>query len=241
MFIGAGVLSAGQASAQATRLYDVNFEGPTFVPGQVIPASLSGLVRTAPSSILTTPITSNTFGPMPGKVAELSPPANVTAEYIGFDVFATHPAYRMKFDLCITTPGTAAGGGFTLFADVPTIRPIRWVSDGRITGLRSVGGSGLQIGTWNLNQVYAVDTLWDLQQQSMTLWIDGQQIVTEPFSATQIVSFRLATGNNPSFPGSPTVAGVDNIVIEGLVPAPTSAACLGVLGCWMGVRRQRRN
>lgn len=232
----AGISSV--ASAQSL-LYDVTFSQSQFVPGQIVPTASGSVPRETPSRILTTPVVSNTFGPLPGNVALLSPPANITAEYIAFDIVSQFPAYRVSFDLAISVPGTDAGGGFTLFADVPTIRPFRWLSNGTITGLVASGGTGAQIGSWNLNQAYAIDTIWNLQTQSASLFIDGQHIVTQPFSASQVSAFRLSTGTNPSFPGLPTVAGVDNIRIEGLIPAPSSALCVMVPSMLFAVKRRR--
>lgn len=209
------------ASAQDTLLYDVDFSSPLHTVGQVPTEGFGAAPRRTPTAHLGSPRVRSSVGLLTNQPCELTPVG--TAENVHYQItgptgFAEYPAYRVKFDLVIVEGGRPFGGGFVLIADVPTVRTIWWRWDGTIQGF----GAG---PTWTEGELQRVETLWDVEANTCSMWINGAFIGTNVFEANSIQKFRTASGTNSNQPGPETVAAFDNLKIWG-VPAPSTAIVL---------------
>ncbi len=236
--IGAAALLSSAASAQVL-LYDVDFGSPLHTVGSAPTVSLGAAPRRGPSAVTngftSLPRVVSSLGPLTNQPVELQPLATITAENCRFDVteadgFPTSYArYEMEFDLVIMNGGRVAGGGFTLFADVPTVRSVWWRWDGTISG---------STATWNVGELQHVFATYDLNTQRYDVFVNGTQIITgAALNATAIRAFRLSVGNNTNQQGDVTLAGVDNVRIWG-VPAPGMVSVIG-MGAVAALRRRR--
>jgi len=155
----------------------------------------------------------------------------VNSPYLGISHRRFHVGFDIYLKELIGTPNH-----FSVFLDTPTAKALRFEGNGDVV-VQNHGYTTLS--QYAELQSMHVDMVLDLDQQRLSIAIDGQQVYSAASDSEKLQSVRFSLGATSSgIVDHAAYAYVDNINVSAIVPEPSSIslAATTVIGCVAGGR-----
>src|ERR1051326_3723480 len=243
-----------EAVLTTNTIFDQNFDSD--IVGQ-LPSGWTGLPTVNANAFVTNSISKS--APNSFEHTFTAPTSyDVQTTFPGFNLNGGDPDQRLSYALDVNVANIdnidSQGFNFRIYngvsqIDVGTPRILRSSADTTkwrfFNGLAGVNGGSFYVGSFNFNQWYnfrVVISPTSPSSGTADWYMDGALVNTETYSArspvTQTSNIHIFDIRSVPNTGSSTMY-VDNLLIQSIVPEPTSMA-LAAVGCFILMRRRFR-